>query len=227
MLASRFRQALAVAAVIVAGAAFGSTGAQAVPTTGEAARKEATTRLFNAVYGNDFTAVQASVGAGADIEARNSWGITAADLAVDKGYFRIAHYLVSVRNFQRSKAEPAAGTLPSTLAGATPTTAPSNGAAPSPAAAAKSALLPAGHQGTANATVPTNVSAKAAASSKLSTAAGPVTPATTAATPATTTPATTAPAASAPVETWHASDGPNPFDPSAPAYGTEVPTVSN
>ena len=43
-------------------------------------------------------AAQASVASGADINATNDWGVTPIDLAVDKGHFDIAHYLLSVRN---------------------------------------------------------------------------------------------------------------------------------
>lgn len=63
---------------------------------------KATQRLFEAVRANDLTAVQASLNAGANIDATDRWGMTAPDLAVDKGYFRIAHFLASVRHFRAS-----------------------------------------------------------------------------------------------------------------------------
>lgn len=63
---------------------------------------KATQRLFEAVRANDLAAVQASLNAGASIEATDRWGMTAPDLAVDKGYFRIAHFLASVRHFRAS-----------------------------------------------------------------------------------------------------------------------------
>jgi hypothetical protein len=87
------------AVVILATPAFSAAGGPA--------SEEATRRLFAAVQTNDFPSVQQSIAAGADVEARNPWGVSAADLAVDKGYFRIAHYLVSVRNFQRPRNEQA------------------------------------------------------------------------------------------------------------------------
>lgn len=91
------------------------------------ARADATKRLFNAVYANDFAAVQASIASGADIDARNAWGVTPADLAVDKGYFRIAHYLVSVRGFQRAKTEQASAMMQDSGAAATARANPPSG----------------------------------------------------------------------------------------------------
>lgn len=66
---------------------------------------QATEELFDAVHAKDFAAVQASVAAGADVEASDRWGMTPMELAIDKGYFEIGHYLVAVRNFNRSKEE--------------------------------------------------------------------------------------------------------------------------
>lgn len=66
---------------------------------------EATEQLFEAVYANDFAAVQAAVAAGADVEASDRWGMTPMELAIDKGFFEIGHYLVAVRNFSRAKAD--------------------------------------------------------------------------------------------------------------------------
>lgn len=65
----------------------------------------ATEQLFEAVHANDFPAVQASVAAGADVEASDRWGMTPMELAIDKGYFEIGHYLVAVRNFNRSNTD--------------------------------------------------------------------------------------------------------------------------
>lgn len=68
-------------------------------------QSEATRQLFEAVYSKDFAAVQASVAAGANVEALNRWGMTPMELAIDKGYFEIGHYLVAVRNFKRTNTE--------------------------------------------------------------------------------------------------------------------------
>lgn len=62
----------------------------------------ATQRLFEAVENNDMSGVQISIGGGADINAFNEWGLTAVDLAVDKGHFKIVHYLLSVRNIRKT-----------------------------------------------------------------------------------------------------------------------------
>ena len=62
---------------------------------------KATERLFDAVFNNDMAAVKASIPAGADLVAINSWGQTPADLAVDLGYFDIVHFLTSLRQFEK------------------------------------------------------------------------------------------------------------------------------
>ena len=62
--------------------------------------------LFAAIQRNDFSAVQLSVADGADISARNKFGMLAVDLAVDKGHFEIAHYLLSLREIGSQTGEP-------------------------------------------------------------------------------------------------------------------------
>src|SRR6266511_4473347 len=75
----------------------------------------ANSRLFQAVQANDLAAVQASIGEGADVEARDRWGMTPTDIAVDRGHYRIAHFLVSVRNSRRVQdAHSTASTSPPT-----------------------------------------------------------------------------------------------------------------
>ncbi len=56
-----------------------------------------TLKLFKAVEVNDIPGVKSSIDAGADLFAQNEEGMTAADLAVDKGHFIVAHYLLSRR----------------------------------------------------------------------------------------------------------------------------------
>jgi hypothetical protein len=58
---------------------------------------DATRRLFKAVELNDMPNVKSSIDAKADLFAENDEGMTAADLAVDKGHFIVAHYLLSRR----------------------------------------------------------------------------------------------------------------------------------
>lgn len=58
----------------------------------------ATQALFLAVDRNDLPGVQAAIDGGADIEAKDFNGMQAVDLAIERGYFDIAHYLISVRN---------------------------------------------------------------------------------------------------------------------------------
>lgn len=54
--------------------------------------------LFRAVELNDLAGVEAAIEAGAQISGTNDKGMTAADLAVDLGHFRIAHALLAYRN---------------------------------------------------------------------------------------------------------------------------------
>jgi hypothetical protein len=206
----RFRTVfgLAAGALLMLASAWPGSAATAAPADSDAARNQATERLFNAVHANDFSAVQASVGAGADVEAVNRWGITAADLAVDKGYFRIAHYLVSVRNFQRGKTEPATASTGAGVADA----------------AAKSATGRTGAAQPGTSTKPATPVSTPAATTPTSTPTAP-TPAATAPAPA---PATTTARVAVPArENSAVEDANNPFDPKAPAYGAQVPAVQN
>jgi len=58
--------------------------------------------LFQAVQVNDMGAVKTAITAGADLSARNPAGMTPADLAVDKGHFIIAHFLLSARSARKT-----------------------------------------------------------------------------------------------------------------------------
>jgi len=57
-----------------------------------------TEELFLAVERNDLEAVRTAVNKGADIEARDFSGTQPVDMAIDRGYFEVARYLISVRN---------------------------------------------------------------------------------------------------------------------------------
>lgn len=74
-------------------------GSVGTASANQAISKE-TQQLFDAVRANDLAAVQASLNAGASVDATDRWGMTAPELAVDKGYFKIAHFLASVRHFR-------------------------------------------------------------------------------------------------------------------------------
>ena len=141
-----------IVCLILAAVALGS---EARAQANQAPDPAATQRLFEAVFGNDLAAVQSAVTAGADINARNDWGVTATDLAVDRGYFEIAHYLLSVRNFRRQqedddreregrfRANRNATTGPATPSGETPPAAPSPGVRTAPLPPAPAAKAPA------------------------------------------------------------------------------------
>lgn len=62
----------------------------------------ATQALFLAVDRNDLPGVREAVDKGADIEARDFTGIQPVDMAIDRGYFEIARYLISVRNSRQA-----------------------------------------------------------------------------------------------------------------------------
>ncbi|MGF1641522.1 MAG: hypothetical protein ACFCUO_11295 [Rhodospirillales bacterium] len=89
------RVSFAVAAIVWAAAAILGPS---TPASADAA--QATEKLFAAIHANDFAAAQASVEAGARVDTPGRWGMTAIELAVDKKHYKIAHYLVAVRNFQ-------------------------------------------------------------------------------------------------------------------------------
>ena len=105
----------AAAVLLIALVLAGGAQAQSKPGL-----DKATQALFDAVLVNDLEAVKASVSDDANLDARDRWGMTPIDLAVDRGHFKIAHFLLSVRNFRRDKgsdrqlaAEPTQPTAPS------------------------------------------------------------------------------------------------------------------
>ena len=91
-----------------------------------------TKRLFDAVWADDIGMVKASIVDGADIGAVNDLGVRAVDLAVDKGHYDIAHYLLSIEKLRAEEsttAAPAQASVPTPL----PTVAPTAQPAPAPA----------------------------------------------------------------------------------------------
>ncbi len=76
----------------------------------EKRKVQAGKRLFAAVRADDLVGVKSSIMSGADISAVNELGSRPVDMAVDRGHFEIAHYLLSIDQ-QRSEAN-AASALP-------------------------------------------------------------------------------------------------------------------
>ncbi|MDA0675192.1 MAG: hypothetical protein O3A88_02300 [Proteobacteria bacterium] len=88
-------------------------GVSSPPAPAQATSPAPTTRattptkaLFDAVARNDMAQVQAALSRGADLNERNSLGMTATEMAVDRGYFEIGHFLLSSRT-ARPSARPA------------------------------------------------------------------------------------------------------------------------
>lgn len=61
-------------------------------------KQELTNNLFLAVLTNNISEVRLSITKGADINATNQEGLTPAGLAIEKGFYSIAHYIVGIRN---------------------------------------------------------------------------------------------------------------------------------
>lgn len=65
-------------------------------------------QLFEAVRRNDLEAVRAALAAGARPQVADEWGLTAADVALDKGYFPIARFLMDQKGAEVAAPVPAA-----------------------------------------------------------------------------------------------------------------------
>jgi len=93
----------------------------------------ATKRLFDAVWADDLGRVKAAITAGASISAVNELGVRPVDMAVDRGHFGIAHYLLSVEKQRRDAAtqepvsKPAERALASTVTPAPTSSLPGSG----------------------------------------------------------------------------------------------------
>ncbi len=135
------RLAAGLTALVLALAAAAQAPAAAPSLSGESQADRATQLLFEAVHTNDFAGAEAAVAAGASIQARDRWNSTPVELAVDKGYFRIAHFLVSVRNNRQQTAAVNSGTV--------------RPVEPAPATAAAPAAAPVQRRAPATAPVPT------------------------------------------------------------------------
>jgi len=112
---------------------------------------KATEQLFDAVWAGNLGKVKSSLAAGAKLEAINEFGARPVDLAVDKGHYDIAHYLLSVDKLRRDaqvenlassgrRPDPVAGAqqpvipAPSVVVSAEPVTRPNIQATTPPAA---------------------------------------------------------------------------------------------
>ena len=106
----------------------------------------ATKRLFNAVWTGDMARVKASIVDGAVLDAIDEDGVRPVDMAVDRGHYDIAHYLLSVKkvrdsqsnSFRRTPAPVSAQPVPASVPVPTPasvTTAP-----PSPVSVSQAAV---------------------------------------------------------------------------------------
>jgi len=73
-----------------------------------AQKSDPTQLLFQAVEVNDIGAVKKALATGADLNAHDANGMTPADLAVDKGHFIIAHFLLSERSASKTAKRKAA-----------------------------------------------------------------------------------------------------------------------
>ncbi len=105
----------------------------------------ATKRLFDAVWADDIARVKASLVDGADLTATNEFGVRAVDLAVDKGHYDIAHYLLSVeklRDDTSTTARPAGVPAPA-VAQPAPAPVAVTTVSPAPMAGAVAPTLPA------------------------------------------------------------------------------------
>ncbi|MBK8210611.1 MAG: ankyrin repeat domain-containing protein [Rhodospirillales bacterium] len=165
---------LAVSLLSALGMVISAGDSQAASAS--AGNDKATRQLFQAVYANDLASARTSVGEGADVNAQDRWGMTPTDIAIDRGNYQIAHFLVSVRNIRRDQQ------------------ARGNSAAPLPAVAASPSVAANNRQSS------TPVAASTAAKSA----------------PSNTTP----PAVKGDAPFM----GPNPFDPTTPAPGSQLQT---
>ena len=92
------------AAVLCAGlmwgvmGSFGATDLSPVAQAQAQSQEFATRALFMAVDKDDLPGVRAAIDAGADVEVRGFNGMQPVDMAIERGHFDIAHYLISVRN---------------------------------------------------------------------------------------------------------------------------------
>lgn len=94
----------AIRAIVVAGAAFAALFLSAPSFAQQNADIAAlNARLFEAVRGNDIATVRSSLTNGADPMAVDANGQTPAGIAIDRGYYPIAHHILGVRNQRQAQ----------------------------------------------------------------------------------------------------------------------------
>jgi len=123
-----------------------SRPSQVIPPTSALSAMNPTDALFDAISRGDVPAAREAVARGADTNARNALGLTAADSAVDQGRPDMIFYLLSLRGTAGSAPPPPGSQAPPPPAGnragrREPTErAAAAGPAPAPAASQPSAL---------------------------------------------------------------------------------------
>lgn len=134
-----------------------SRPSQVIPPTNAPSGMNPTDALFDAISRGDVAAAREAVGRGADTNARNALGLTAADSAVDQGRPDMIFYLLSLRGTAGSAPPPPGAERPPLPANNSPgrrepaTRPAAAGPAPPPQAAAglRTARLFANDGGTA------------------------------------------------------------------------------
>ncbi|MBI4183389.1 MAG: ankyrin repeat domain-containing protein [Proteobacteria bacterium] len=101
---------LALVLALTAGTPAAEAFAQAAPARAAqpaelGTRATATNDLFGAIARNNLDEAKGAVLAGADLGARNAFGLTPIEVAVDRGHYEIVFYLLSVRNSRAAQAE--------------------------------------------------------------------------------------------------------------------------
>ena len=91
-------------ALVVGGAvsSFVLPSTPAYAQSSASATEALTQELFLAIENQDLNGVKSAVQKGADVEARDYTGTQPVDLAISRGFFNIAHYLISVRNAKQA-----------------------------------------------------------------------------------------------------------------------------
>ncbi len=117
------KRSLRIGWLVLRGCLAAATASLVLPQSFAAAQSttqnvSVSNKLFRSVQANDLAGVQSAISEGADIQARDRWGMTPTDIAIDRGYYRIAHFLAASRN--HSHDQNAASAAPSVPAKSAP-----------------------------------------------------------------------------------------------------------